>query len=69
MLRNFSDNLRLRSEKKNLASIVADLDALDEENARKMYRQFEAQYTEKRQRQTDKQGMVSTSSPLAEELR
>lgn len=59
VLRNFNDNLRLRSEKKNLAGIKADLDSLDSENARKMYRQFEAQYTEKRQRQTDKQGHVS----------
>lgn len=62
VLRNFNDNLRLRSEKKNLTSIKADLDSLDEENARKMYQQFEAQYTEKRQKQTNKQAHVSVGS-------
>jgi DNA repair protein RAD50 len=62
VLRNFNDNLRLRSEKKNLAGIKAELDSLDEENARKMYQQFEAQYTEKRQLQTNKQGHVSVES-------
>lgn len=59
VLRNFQDNLRLRTERRNLTAIDNDLEGLDEAGARKAYREFETKYTEQRQRQTDKQAKAS----------
>lgn len=61
VLRNLQDNLRLRRERKNLASIDNELEGLDEAGARKAYREFETKYNDQRQRQTDKQAKVEST--------
>ena len=67
VLRNFQDNLRLRRERKNLASIDNELEGLDEAGARKAYREFETKYNDQRQRQTDKQAKVRSDLILSRE--
>lgn len=65
VLRNFNDNLRLRSEKRNLEKIVGELDALDVENAREMYRKFDAQYREKLRKQEAQQAKVRSCGAIS----
>ncbi|GAA5989043.1 hypothetical protein JCM11641_002306 [Rhodosporidiobolus odoratus] len=55
VLRNFQDNLRLRTEKKALQAIDAQIESLDEDSARKAYRKFETDYNEQRRKQTSLQ--------------
>jgi DNA repair protein RAD50 len=62
VLRNFNDNLRLRSERKNLTAIDDELEGLDDEGARKAYRKYETDYNVQRKKQTDRQAAVSLSS-------
>ncbi|SCV74588.1 BQ2448_7617 [Microbotryum intermedium] len=55
VLRNLHDNVRLRKSKRDLATIDAQLETLDDEGARKAYRKFDAEYTAMRQKQSQKQ--------------
>ncbi|KAK4051618.1 DNA repair protein rad50 [Microbotryomycetes sp. JL201] len=55
VLRNFQDNLRLRTEQKQLQEIDTELESLDEEGARRAYRDFETKYHTSRQKQTAEQ--------------
>ncbi|GJN94490.1 hypothetical protein Rhopal_007572-T1 [Rhodotorula paludigena] len=55
VLRNFQDNLRVRTEKRSLDSIDRQIDELDEDSARKAYRKFETDYNEQRKKQTELQ--------------
>ncbi|BGP20318.1 hypothetical protein JCM10213_002053 [Rhodosporidiobolus nylandii] len=55
VLRNFQDNLRLRTEKRQLESIDQQIEDLDEDSARKAYRKFETEYNEQRRKQADLQ--------------
>ncbi|GAA5903024.1 hypothetical protein JCM6882_009671 [Rhodosporidiobolus microsporus] len=50
VLRNFQDNLRLRAERKALQTLDAEIEHLDEESARKAYRNFETDYNEQRRK-------------------
>ncbi|KAM0789720.1 hypothetical protein ACM66B_006577 [Microbotryomycetes sp. NB124-2] len=55
VLRNFQDNLRLRAEQKQLKEIDTELESLDEDGARRAYRDFETRYHASRQKQTAEQ--------------
>ncbi|GAA5863503.1 hypothetical protein JCM8547_007267 [Rhodosporidiobolus lusitaniae] len=55
VLRNFQDNLRLRTERRSLEKIDKEIEDLDEESARKAYRKFETEYNEQRRKQTELQ--------------
>ncbi|GAA6059582.1 hypothetical protein JCM10212_000638 [Sporobolomyces blumeae] len=55
VLRNFQDNVRLRKEKAALTAIDNEIDALDEDSARKAYRKFETEYNDQRRKQSDLQ--------------
>ncbi|GAA5827048.1 hypothetical protein JCM3770_002453 [Rhodotorula araucariae] len=55
VLRNFQDNLRLRTERRSLEAIDQQIEELDEDAARKAYRKFESDYNEQRRKQADLQ--------------
>lgn len=65
VLRNFQDNLRVRTEKRSLDSIDRQIDELDEDSARKAYRKFETDYNEQRKKQTELQAEVRTLERLS----
>ncbi|KAK4056438.1 DNA repair protein rad50 [Microbotryomycetes sp. JL221] len=54
-LRNLHDNLRFRNEEIQLNEIVQELNSLDEEGARRAFRDFETKYHQLRQKQTNEQ--------------
>ncbi|TNY22035.1 AAA domain-containing protein [Rhodotorula diobovata] len=55
VLRNFQDNLRLRTERRSLEALDQQIEELDEDAARKAYRKFESDYNEQRRKQAELQ--------------
>lgn len=58
VLRNFQDNLRLRTERRSLEALDQQIEELDEDAARKAYRKFESDYNEQRRKQAELQAEV-----------
>ncbi|BGP20339.1 DNA repair protein rad50 [Rhodosporidiobolus nylandii] len=55
VLRNLQDNIRLRTEKRQLESVTQQIKDLDEDSACKACRKFENKYNKRRRKQTDLQ--------------
>lgn len=53
ILRNFNDNVRIREGVAEMKVIDREIEALDEEGAKKAHRNFNEKYSEMRQKQSD----------------